>query len=76
MLTIMDEVDEGYKDFVSCGVVKFSVDDELPVMILRDTGATQTLLVADESSLGTKNFTGRKCSHSRCEWWIQTSSFV
>ena len=54
-----DEVDEGYKDFVSRGVVKFSVDDELPVMILRDTGATQTLLVADESSLGTKNFTGK-----------------
>ena len=54
-----DEVDEGYKDFVSRGVVKFSVDEELPVMILRDTGATQTLLVADESSLGTKNFTGK-----------------
>ena len=54
-----DEVDEGYKDFVSRGVVKFSVDDELPVMILRDTGATQTLLVADESLLGTKNFTGK-----------------
>ena len=47
------------RDFVSRGVVKFSVDDELPVMILRDTGATQTLLVADESSLGTKNFTGK-----------------
>ena len=54
-----DEVDERYKDFVSRGVVKFSVDDELPVMILRDTGATQTLLVADELSLGTKNFTGK-----------------
>ena len=54
-----DEVDEGYKDFVSRGVLKFSVDDELPAMILRDTGATQTLLVADESSLGTNNFTGK-----------------
>ena len=28
-------------------------------LILRDTGATQTLLVADESSLGTTNFTGK-----------------
>ena len=57
--------DERYKGFVSCGTVKFSVgDEELPVMILRDTGSTQTLLIADESSLNTSKFTGKKV-------WVQ-----
>ena len=55
-----NEIDERYKDFVSCGKVQFSDDDkEVPVVILRDTGATQTLLVANEASLDKRNFTGR-----------------
>ena len=53
------------------------VDEELPVMILRDTGATQTLLVADESLLGTKNFTGKEVLIQDVNGaWVQTSSFV
>ncbi|XP_041461225.1 uncharacterized protein LOC121412478 [Lytechinus variegatus] len=47
-----DGVDEGYKEFISDGTVKFTVDgEEFPVVILRDTGSVQTLLIADESSL-------------------------
>ncbi|XP_072180990.1 uncharacterized protein [Diadema setosum] len=55
-----DEIDERYKDFVSCGVVRFSRGDEIPVTILRDTGATQTLLVADQSSLDDSDFSGKQ----------------
>ncbi|XP_072181899.1 uncharacterized protein [Diadema setosum] len=54
-----DEIDERYKDFVSCGVVRFSRGDEIPVTILRDTGATQTLVVADQSSLDESDFSGK-----------------
>ncbi|XP_030842737.1 uncharacterized protein LOC115924528 [Strongylocentrotus purpuratus] len=56
-----EEIDEGFLDFVSYGTVRFSVDNkECPITILRDTGSMKTLLIADESSLDTKNFTGKK----------------
>nr|XP_054753966.1 uncharacterized protein LOC129259729 [Lytechinus pictus] len=56
-----DGVDEGYKEFISDGTVKFTVDgEEFPVVILRDTGSVQTLLIADESSLESCCFTGMR----------------
>ena len=52
-------VDEKYKDFISKGTVTIA-EFRVPVVILRDTGATQSLMVGDVKSMPIDCNTGRK----------------
>ncbi|XP_071504452.1 uncharacterized protein [Diadema antillarum] len=52
-------VDEKYKDFISQGTVTIA-EFRVPVVILRDTGATQSLMVGDVKSMPIECNTGRK----------------
>ncbi|XP_072182296.1 uncharacterized protein [Diadema setosum] len=57
--TCSSGVDEKYKDFISKGTVTIA-EFRVPVVILRDTGATQSLMVGDVKSMPIDCNTGRK----------------
>ena len=44
-------VDERYQEFVSHGTVSFGGSEGVSVVILRDTGSIQTLMIGDRKSL-------------------------
>ena len=54
-----DFFDDRYSQFVSYGKVDFEDSVGIEVVILRDTGATQTLMAIDPQSLPAGSFTGR-----------------
>ncbi|XP_072178114.1 uncharacterized protein [Diadema setosum] len=54
-------VDEKYKDFISKGTVTIA-EFRVPVVILRDTGATQSLMVGDVKSMPIDCNTGGRVS--------------
>ena len=58
-----DSVMEIYEPFLSDGFVSLNSDfpQSTPITILRDTGASQSLILAD---------TWNKCSYSGCRMWI------
>ena len=61
-----DVLREEFRPFVFNGLV--SVDNEVhPIRILRDTGASQSLLLEDLLSLSEKTHTGSGCRARSCE---------
>ena len=55
-----EKVDEKYLEFVSDGEVSFGNSKSVNMVILRDTGSTQTLMIYDEMCLPPESSTGRK----------------
>ena len=56
------KVDEGYQEFVSHGTVSFGCSKEVSVVILRDTGSIQTLMIGDPKSLPSESYTRKSVS--------------
>ena len=59
---VAETVDEGYREFVSHGEVSYGGSKGVPVVILRDTGSIQTLMVGDSKSLPLESNTGKSVS--------------
>ena len=55
----LEIVDEQYKEFISHGTVDVA-DSRVSVVILRDTGATQSLMIGDVKCMPSECTTGRK----------------
>ena len=59
---VAETVDEGYLEFVSHGEVSYGGSKGVPVVILRDTGSIQTLMVGDPKYLPLESNTGKSVS--------------
>ena len=51
-------IDKGYQPFVSLGVVSVNESGPIPVAVLRDTGASQSLMLSSVLELNDDSFTG------------------
>ena len=56
---VAETVDKGYREYVYHGKVSCGGSKGVPVVILRDTGSIQTLMVGDPKSLPSESNTGR-----------------
>ena len=67
-----DAVMEIYEPFLSDGSVSLNSDfaQSTPIKILRDTGASQSLILADTLPFSEKTFFWDKCPYPGCRVWI------
>ena len=67
-----DSVLEIYEPFLSDGFVSLKSDfaQSTPIKILRDTGASQSLILADTLPFSEKTSSGTSSPYSGCRVWI------